>query len=87
MQHTLPTPTQSLQIDPHEPSLTPLSRPTKHYPKSFTQQLMEEDIDILPWGTNQLKENLPTVRWAVTGNPFLLTLHKNLSGLRERWMA
>ncbi|XP_068683689.1 uncharacterized protein [Montipora foliosa] len=58
MQHTLPTPTQSLQIDPHEPSLTPLSRPTKHYPKSFTQQLMEEDIDILPLRDQSAKRKL-----------------------------
>lgn len=57
MQHTLPTPTQSLHIDPHEPSLTPLSRPTKH-PKSFTQQLMEDDIDILPLGDQSTKRKL-----------------------------
>ena len=50
MQNTLLTPPQSLHIDPHKPSLTPLSRPTKHYPKSFTQQLMDNDFDILPLG-------------------------------------
>ena len=58
MQHTLPTPTQSFHIDPHEPSFTPLSCPIKHYPRSFTQQLMEIDFDILLSGDQSAPRKL-----------------------------